>query len=68
MKLLPYRKPSTLSIWEYLEQQYQNIEDQEQIKINKNNSILFEREWIKKYIEEVLEISRRRLTDKYSLG
>ena len=68
MKLLPHIKPGTLSIGEYLEQQYQNIEDQEQIKINKNNSILFQIEWIRKYNEEGLEIPRKKLTNKYSLG
>lgn len=69
IRLLPWTKPDDLSIGEFIEKQYENIEETEQIKINKHNSMLFLREWKEKYIEEGLRIPSRKITtDKYSLG
>lgn len=59
--LLPCNKPENgLSIGEYLEEKYNNEKEYERPKITKKNSILYEREWIKKYQEEGLHIIKHK--------
>ena len=68
MKFLPFKKQNNMSIGEIIEYNYDLIGEQEQTKITKSNSILFTREWIKKYQEEEIKIPNRRLGINHSLG
>ena len=68
MKFLPCKKQNNMSIGEIIEYNYNLTVEQEQIKITKSNSILFTKEWIKKYKEEGLEIPNRILGINHSLG
>ena len=70
MELLPYTKPeNNLSIGEYLEQEYNELENINPTpKITKKNSLLYEREWMKKYKEENLRLPKNHLSSMYSYG
>jgi len=70
MDLLPSNRPDDgLSIGEYLEQEYNESEDFKQTqKINKKNSLLYEREWILKFKEENLRLPKNHLSSMYSYG
>ena len=66
MDLLPSEKPRyMLSIGEYIALRYSFIDDG--IKITKSNSLLFEKEWIKKFEEEKLKLSNIK-NREYSYG
>lgn len=66
--LLPCTKPS-VCIGEYIEERYKEIEGKlETPKITKKESIIFNREWKLKAIEEGIKIPTRIISDRYSVG
>ncbi len=64
---LPHNKPKNKSIGEYIEEKYNESKNNENIKITTKNSILYELEWRKKYLEENLTLPRIK-SNKYSFG
>ena len=68
MRFLPCRKQGTWSIGQIIKFNYQLEQEKNQQKVNKNNSILYTREWISKYLEEGLEIPNRKLFTSDSMG
>lgn len=68
--LIPIHKNKGKSIGEYIEERYNNIIENDSIKITKKNSKLFESEWIAKYKEENLSLPSRTIQRQtsYSYG
>ncbi len=67
--LLINKKISDQSIGEIIEYNYEtNNLEQRSPKVKKHDSLLFTREWVKKFQAEGLTIPNRRITTKYSLG
>lgn len=68
--LLPIHKNKDKSIGEYIEERYNNIIENNSIKITKKNSLLYELEWIAKYKEENLPLPSRTIQRQtnYSYG
>ena len=63
------RKPGDYSIGEIIEARYENENlEPKSKKVTEHDSILFQREWLKKYREENLPIPNRKIAGKYSLG
>ena len=67
---LPSRNMPNLSIGELIEARYESkpYAEQKSPKITKKNSILFEREWVSKAIEEGMPLPRRSQSIGFSLG
>lgn len=68
VSFLPFKKENNISIGEIIEYKYRKVREEEQIKITKTNSILFTREWIKKFADDGLKIPNRKLVLNKSLG
>lgn len=68
--LIPICKNKDQSIGEYIEEKYNNITENNSIKITKKNSLLYELEWIAKYEEENLPLPSRSIQRQtsYSYG
>lgn len=69
--LLISNKPKEYSIGEIIELRYELEDlDPKSKKITEENSILYTREWINKFLEEGLRkyIPTRRITTRYSIG
>lgn len=65
---LPSIKPN-VCIGEYIEEQYEKLEIIPKIhKVTKKESIIFNREWKLKAIEEGIEIPKRRASTIHSIG
>ncbi len=67
--LLIYKKDPNKSIGEVIEAAYleEDLESKTP-KVTRNNSLLFQREWLIKFREENLPLPKRAVPTKYSLG
>ena len=67
--VLIYNKSDDRSIGEIIEERYleEDLEPKSK-KVTEHDSLLFQREWLKKYRDENLPIPNRKIAGKYSLG
>ena len=63
------KKEDDRSIGEIIEERYleEDLEPKSR-KVTEHDSLLYQREWLKKYREECLPIPNRKVAGKYSLG
>lgn len=68
MDLLPYKKlEDGESIGEYLENEYKEVGEYSRKKVTIKNSLLFDKEWIRKFREENIKLEKYS-SPRYSLG